>query len=192
MVENNNMNVREIFFTFFKIGALTLGGGYVMVSVFEDVFIEKGNYLTHNDFAEMMMVSQATPGPIGITAAAYIGYRLKKIKGLVASTVGMILPSTAVIILIAVFYDQFSSLDVIENIFNGIRPVVVGIIAAAAYRIGKKSCKNKTSILIALVAAIVLIFTPLSSLSIIIIAIFIGVLITFFSELDKEGNNKNG
>ena len=122
---------KELFCTFFKIGAFTFGGGYAMVALLEHEFVEEKRWLTREEFLDMVAIAESTPGPVAVNSAAYIGYKL-------ASTLAVCLPSFAVIYLISLFFDRFLQLTVVANAFKGIQACVIYLILSA----GIKMLKN--------------------------------------------------
>lgn len=117
----------ELFWTFFKIGLFTFGGGYAMIAVIEDACVEVKKWITHEEMLELIVIAESTPGPIAINCATYIGYRQKGVLGSVAATAGMVGPSLIIIYTISMFFNQFLEIAVIASAFQGIK-VGVGII----------------------------------------------------------------
>ena len=107
--------IRELFGTFFKIGAFTFGGGYAMVALLEHEFVEEKRWLTREEFLDMVAIAESTPGPVAVNSATYIGYKLAGVAGAAASTLAVCLPSFAVIYLISLFFDRFLQLTVVVN-----------------------------------------------------------------------------
>ena len=90
----------ELFFTFFKLGLFTFGGGYAMIPQIKDIVIEKKKWLTEEEMLEILAISESTPGPIAINTATFIGYRQKKVLGSILATLGVVLPSLIIIYII--------------------------------------------------------------------------------------------
>jgi len=84
---------RELFGTFFKIGAFTFGGGYAMVALLEHEFVEKKRWLTREEFLDMVAIAESTPGPVAVNSATYVGYKIEGAEGAAASTLAVCLPS---------------------------------------------------------------------------------------------------
>ena len=82
----------ELFLTFAKIGAFTFGGGYAMISLIEDICVEKKKWITHDEMMDITVIAESTPGPIAINCATYVGYKRKKFVGAIFATIGMVLP----------------------------------------------------------------------------------------------------
>ena len=130
--------IRELFGTFFKIGAFTFGGGYAMVALLEHEFVEEKRWLTREEFLDMVAIAESTPGPVAVNSATYIGYKLAGVAGAAASTLAVCLPSFGVIYLISLFFDRFLQLTVVANAFKGIQACVIYLILSA----GVKMLKN--------------------------------------------------
>ena len=103
---------KELFWTFFKIGAFTFGGGYAMVALLQNEFVEEKKWVTKEEFLDMVAIAESTPGPVAVNSVTYIGYKIEGAAGAAASTVAVCLPSFAVIYLISLFFDQFLRLSV--------------------------------------------------------------------------------
>lgn len=120
----------QLFWTFFKISFLGFGGGYVIVPLLE-AEISQNAWITQNEFADIVAVSQMTPGPIGINAATFIGIRTAGIFGGITASIGMILPSLILVIIVAHVMDRFKESRIMQSILQGIRPAVIGLIGFA-------------------------------------------------------------
>lgn len=132
------MRIWELFFTFMKIGVFTFGGGYAMLSVMEDACVVKKQWISHEEMMDITVIAEATPGPIAINCATFVGYRQAGILGAAAATVGVILPSFCIIFAVSLFLDQFLGIRWIANAFRGIRIGVGLLIADAAVRMMRK------------------------------------------------------
>ena len=128
----------ELFLSFAKIGLFTFGGGLAMLSLIERTCVEKKKWITHDEMLELTVLSEATPGSIAVNGATYVGYRQKGVWGAVCATVGVVLPSFAVILLIALFLDHFLSIVWVANAFKGIKAAVGLLILDAGIRMLKK------------------------------------------------------
>lgn len=117
----------ELFWTFFKIGLFTFGGGYAMIAVVEDTCVGQKKWITHEEMMELIVIAESTPGPIAINCATYVGYKEKGILGSAAATVGMVLPSLIIIYAISLFLNNFLEIGIVASAFRGIR-VGVGVI----------------------------------------------------------------
>ena len=128
------------FFTvFFRIGLFTIGGGYAMLPLIEAEVLEKRKWISKDDFLDLLAVAQTVPGVFAVNISINIGYRLRKLPGALACALGCVLPSFAIILLIALFFHRFEDNAAIAAIFKGIRPAVVALIAAPCVRLAKSA-----------------------------------------------------
>ena len=147
----------ELFLTFAKIGLFTFGGGYAMISLIENVCVEKKRWITHEDMMNVTVIAESTPGPIAVNCATFVGYRQKGIPGALAATLGVILPSFVILYAISVFLDSFLEIAWIASAFKGIRIAVGLLIADAAANMIRKTKKKPlpVAILVCAFAAMV-------------------------------------
>ena len=136
----------SLFLSMFKIGLFTFGGGYAMIGILEREFVEKKNWLSHDEFMDLIVIAESTPGPIAINCATYIGYKVGKGSGAVAATLGMVIPSFSIIYLISLFFNQFLSITWVSSAFRGIQACVVFLILSAGSKMLKKMKKTAFSI----------------------------------------------
>ena len=125
------MNVFTLYLLFAKIGLFTFGGGYAMIPLFQDELVTRHAFISPEEFANMVALAQVTPGPVGLNAATYIGYRQMGVPGALAGTLGVATPSLILVTLAAVFFLAFQKHKRIQDILYGIRPATLGLIAAA-------------------------------------------------------------
>ena len=123
-----------LFFTFFKIGLFTFGGGYAMIALLEEEFIQRRRWLDKDEFLDMTAIAESTPGPVAINSATYLGYKLAGVPGAAAATGAVCLPSFLIIYAISLFFEQFTQLTVIANAFKGIQVCVIYLIFSAGVR----------------------------------------------------------
>ena len=136
----------SLFASMFKIGLFTFGGGYAMISFLEREFVEKKSWLSHDEFMDLIVIAESTPGPIAINCATYIGYKVGKGSGAVVATLGMVIPSFSIIFIISLFFNQFLSLTWVSSAFRGIQSCVVFLILSAGLKMLKKMKKTAFSI----------------------------------------------
>lgn len=135
-----------LLFTFLKIGLFTFGGGYAMISLMENEFVERKKWLEHEEFMDLVVIAESTPGPIAINSATYIGYKSGGVLGSAAATIGVCLPSFVIIYLISQFFDQFMQLQPVAAAFKGIQVCVVYLIFSAGMKMLKKMEKTPLAI----------------------------------------------
>ena len=149
-----------LFFTFFKIGLFTFGGGYAMIALLEEEFIQRRKWLDKDEFLDMTAIAESTPGPVAINSATYLGYKLSKVPGAATATVAVCLPSFLIIYAISLFFEQFTQLTVIANAFKGIQVCVIYLIFSAGVRMLK--ALDKSPFATGVLAAVMLVMVGLS------------------------------
>ena len=149
-----------LFFTFFKIGLFTFGGGYAMIALLEEEFIQRRRWLDKDEFLDMAAIAESTPGPVAINSATYLGYKLAKVPGAATATVAVCLPSFLIIYAISLLFEQFTQLTVIANAFKGIQVCVIYLIFSAGVRMLK--ALDKSPFATGVLAAVMLVMVGLS------------------------------
>ncbi len=142
------MELWTLFTSFFKIGAFSFGGGYAMIPLIQREIVDRHSYLTLAQFSDIIAIAEMTPGPIAVNSATFVGYRVDGFLGAAVSTLGVVLPSFIVILLIAACFVRFQKHPAVQAFFGGIRPVVIALITLAAVAVGKISLLDAPSWLI--------------------------------------------
>ena len=153
-------SLETLFFTFFKIGLFTFGGGYAMIALLEEEFIQRRKWLDKDEFLDMTAIAESTPGPVAINSATYLGYKLAKVPGAATATVAVCLPSFLIIYAISLFFEQFTQLTVIANAFKGIQVCVIYLIFSAGVRMLK--ALDKSPFATGVLSAVMLVMVGLS------------------------------
>lgn len=123
----------QLFYTFFKIGLFGFGGGYAMLSMIQGEVVTRYDWLTPQEFTDIVAISQMTPGPIGINSATYVGFTATgSVWGSVVATLAVVLPSFILMLTISKFFLKYQKHPSVEAVFAGLRPAVVGLLASAA------------------------------------------------------------
>ena len=122
----------ELFWSFFQIGLFSIGGGYAAMPLIQNQVVDIHPWLTMTQFADIVTIAEMTPGPIAINAATFVGIRIVGLSGAVATTVGCVLPSCAIVMLLGFLYGRFRNRGIVQGILGGLRPAVVSMIASAA------------------------------------------------------------
>ncbi len=125
----------ELFWSFFQIGLFSIGGGYAAMPLIQHQVVELHPWLTLEQFSDIITISQMTPGPIAINSATFVGMRIAGVAGALVATVGCVLPSCIVSLLLAKLYLKYRSLDLIHGALGGLRPAVIALIASAGVTI---------------------------------------------------------
>lgn len=153
-------SLETLFFTFFKIGLFTFGGGYAMIALLEEEFIQRRKWLDKDEFLDMTAIAESTPGPVAINSATYLGYKLAKVPGAATATVAVCLPSFLIIYAISLFFEQFTQLTVIASAFKGIQVCVIYLIFSAGVQMLK--ALDKSPFATGVLAAVMLVMVGLS------------------------------
>lgn len=132
----------KLFFTMFKIGLFTFGGGYAMIAVIEREIVEKNSWISHEEYMDIIAIAESSPGPIAINTATFVGYKIQKVLGSIFATLGVVLPSFIIIYAISFFYEQFLALKYVGYAFRGIQACVSFIIISAGLKMFSKLKKN--------------------------------------------------
>lgn len=186
----------SLFLTFAKIGLFTFGGGYAMISVFEDICVEKKKWISHEDMMNITIIAESTPGPISINCATFVGYKQAGIWGAVFASIGMIVPSFCVIYVISIFLNNFLEIIVVANAFKGIKIAVGILILDVAIRMIKKMQKNIMSYAIVFSSTVFMLLINIfsldfSSINLMLIAAVIGIIIfSLFGNPEQKGGIK--
>lgn len=130
------MILLTLFLTFFKIGAFTFGGGYAMLPLIQEEVIAN-NWIGAKELVDFIAVSESTPGPFAINIATYIGGQMGGLLGSAAATLGVVMPSFIIILIVAKCFEKFKNSRTVKGLMSGLKPAVIGMIASAGISIGK-------------------------------------------------------
>lgn len=167
----------DIFLTFFKLSPITFGGGYAMIPVIQQEIVEKKRWLEEEEVADLFALSGSIPGAIAINTATFIGYRIAGIPGAVFATIGVMVPTFFIVVVLSIFYGFFHDHPKVEAAFEGIRSAVVALIVFAAYKIRKSAVVDKTTFAVAAAALILLLFLHMHPVFVIALGAAAGVLL---------------
>ena len=181
----------SLFLTMLKIGVFTFGGGYAMIALLENEFVAKKKWLEKDEFLDVAAIAEATPGPIAINAATYIGYKNAGIIGSIIATLGICIPSFVIIYAISLFFDEFLSLTLVAYAFKGIQICVVYLILTAGLKMLKQMKKTAFNIIIisiTLICMVVFSFfaVKFSTIFYILISGICGVVVYLLGKIRKE------
>ena len=138
----------SLFLTMMKIGLFTFGGGYAMIALIENEFVEKKKWLDKDEFLDVAAIAESTPGPIAINAATYIGYKNSGVIGSMIATLGICIPSFVIIYAISLFFDAFLSFTLVAYAFKGVQICVVYLILTAGLKMLKQIKKTTFNMII--------------------------------------------
>lgn len=139
----------QLFWSFFQIGLFSVGGGYAAMPLIQHQVVALHHWLTMGSFADIITISQMTPGPIAINSATFVGIQVAGIPGAITATIGCVFPSIVLMLLLGYLYGRYHNLKVIQGILNGLRPAVIALIAAAGVSIGIAAFWGEDSISLA-------------------------------------------
>ncbi|MBP6231250.1 MAG: chromate transporter [Paludibacteraceae bacterium] len=179
------VTIWQLFSTFLKIGAFTFGGGYAMLSIIEQEIVHKRKWLNKDEYTEMLALVQTAPGPISLNSAVFIGYKLGKWKGTIATALGVILPSFIIILGIAFAFVEISENPTVERIFKGIRPAVVALIAVPVMRMIQTSGITWKTAIIPIAAVVVIWVFGFSPIYVVVGAILLGLTVQLIQQRKK-------
>ena len=135
----------DMFITFAKVGVMTFGGGYAMINLLDNEFVERKKWLGSEEFMNLVTVAESTPGPIAINSATFIGYKVCGVLGSALATLGVVLPSFVIIYAISFVLRQFQELEAVRYAFFGIRAGVLALLVKALWTMYQKSPKGWVS-----------------------------------------------
>ena len=167
---------RELFVSFWKIGAFTIGGGYVMIPIMEREVVDRRGWLTQEEFMDNLSLSQAMPGVFAVNMATIIGRRLGGFRGVLCAVLGNVLMPIGLILLLAIFFRFFRDNIIVERIFMGLRPAVVALIAAPVFRMAKSANVTWSNCWIPVVAALLIWLLGVSPVWVILVALAGGLI----------------
>ena len=126
-----------LFYEFFKTGLFAVGGGLATLPFIYDMSARYPQWISIDDISNMIAISESTPGPMGVNMATYTGFTVGGVFGSLCATIGLVLPSLIIIVIIAGFLQRFQENKLVKHAFYGLRPAVAGLIAAAAFQVIK-------------------------------------------------------
>ncbi|MCR3921161.1 MAG: chromate transporter [Firmicutes bacterium] len=174
------MMILQLYLTFLKIGLFGIGGGYVMLSLIEREIIEVQGWLTLAEFVDILAIAEMTPGPISINAATFIGYTTAGFWGSAFATAGVITPSIILVLLVATLLKKFYQNKWVQAAFSGLRPAVISLIAGATIFVARTALIDISSILIALTAFALLVFTRLHPILVLLLSAVAGIFLNIY------------
>lgn len=173
----------DLFFTFLKIGTFTFGGGYAMIPFIQGEMVEKKKWITEEEMIDMIAIAESTPGVIAVNSATFVGYKIGKFWGSLLSTIGVVLPSLVVIIIVSLFFENFLEIEMVDYAFRGIRAGISVLIFTAALKFLKVAPKSALGLFLIALSFVTSIFiTGFRYLSVSLIAF--GAVIGLLSQME--------
>lgn len=167
----------DLYFTFFRIGGLTFGGGLTMLPMLKYELVEQRGWVQEDELLDYYAIGQCTPGIIAVNVSTFIGYKRKGIPGAIFSTLGMVSPSLIIVSVLAVFLEQFLASTVMAHAMAGIKAVVCALMLNTVVTLAKKSVINGLCAAVAAAAFVAAAFTPVPTVLLVILAGALGVIL---------------
>lgn len=171
----------QIFLTFAKIGSFTIGGGYAMIPLISDEIVKK-DWLPEEELPDIIALAQSAPGVLAVNMAIFTGYKIRGVKGSVAATLGSVLSSFLIILLIAMLFAGYKDNPVVVRIFKGIRPVVVSLILVPMINMARKGNKTWWAWTISALTLVMVAFLNFSPIYILLVVIVLATLYHLYKE----------
>lgn len=176
-----------LFFTFFKIGAFTFGGGYAMLELMKTELCSRKNWVSEEEILDYFAIAQCTPGVIAVNTATFVGKKVKGFWGAILATLGVVTPSVIIITIIAGFLKNFAEYEITQHIFGGIRVIVAVLVLNAVFTMGKSAIKDKICLALAIISCALSFVFDLSPIYFVIAGTLLGI----FIKRDKKGGKKS-
>lgn len=164
----------ELFYSFFKIGTFTIGGGYAMIPLMEQEIVDRRGWLSREEFLNQLALSQSMPGVLAVNMATGLGYRLRGLRGAFSAIAGNIVMPVLFIITLAMLFRHFRDNPFVERFFMGVRPAVVALIAAPVFRLAQSAKVTWATCWIPILAALLIWLFDVSPILVILAAIVLG------------------
>jgi chromate transporter len=125
------MILLKLFWSFFQIGLFSIGGGYAAMPIIQSQVVDINGWLSMSEFADVITISQMTPGPIAINSATFVGIRIAGLPGAIVATIGCVFPSCIIVLTLAYIYYKYRGISTVQGVLNGLRPAVIAMIGSA-------------------------------------------------------------
>ena len=176
----------DIFWSFFKVGTFTIGGGYAMIPLMQRELVEKHHWMSEEDFLDEVALSQAMPGVFAVNMASMTGNRLRGWRGAVTAIAGNVLMPVLFILLLAIFFRAFREVEVVERIFMGLRPCVVALIAAPVFTMARSAKVGLGNCWIPVASALLIWLLGVNPILIVLAAALGGYLYSLFAKRSQK------
>ena len=188
---------RSLFWTFFKIGLFTFGGGYAMLPLIESICVERRGWITHEEMLRITVLAESTPGPVAINCATYVGNRRGGFLGALAATLGVVLPSFGIILGISLLFRSFLEIPMVVNAFRGIKIAVSLLILQAGLKMLGRLEKKALPLTLFFGAAVAMLLINLfswrfSTIWLLLIAAVISFAACLLSQKQTAGKEEDG
>ena len=182
----------ELFWSFFKIGGMTFGGGLTMLPMLEHELVQKKEWVSEEELLDCYAIGQCTPGIIAVNTATFVGYKKNKISGGIFATLGMIFPSILIITIIAMFLKNFMDNIWFQHALQGVRGVVCALLCNTVINLCKKSLKNLFTELVFLAVLLLGFFTKIPTMILVLLAAAAGIIADLIKEKTEHLRRQEG
>ena len=182
----------ELFWSFFKIGGMTFGGGLTMLPMLEHELVQKKEWVSEEELLDCYAIGQCTPGIIAVNTATFVGYKKNKISGGIFATLGMIFPSILIITIIAMFLKNFMDNIWFQHALQGVRGVVCALLCNTVINLCKKSLKNHFTELVFLAILLLGFFTKIPTIILVLLAAAAGIIADLIKEKTEHLRKQEG
>lgn len=172
----------DLFWSFFKVGTFTIGGGYAMIPLMQRELVDRRKWISEEEFIDEVALSQTLPGVFAVNMASMVGYRRARVGGSVAAVLGNIMMPIVFILLLAIFFRSFRDNVYVSRIFMGLRPAVVALIAAPVFRMAKTAKVSWRNVWIPVVAALLIWLCGVNPIFVVLAAFAGGLLYSLFNK----------
>ena len=179
----------ELFIVFFKLGAFTIGGGIAMLPLLQNELINDKKWFTEEEFLDAVAVCQGLPGVVAINMATYVGHKRHGFLGSLVATIGVILPSFVIILIIAEFLNGIGPNSCVKGAMAGFRAAALGLVLVSVFQLGSTVFKDKKAIIPAVIAFCAIVFLKINTAYVILAFLLYGVIRAFV--LNKKINKNN-
>ena len=190
------MNVLlELFIVFFKLGAFTIGGGIAMLPLLQNTLIEEKKWFTKEEFVDIVAVCQSLPGVVAVNMATYVGFKKKGLIGSIVSTLGVIIPSFVLILIIARGITALGDSGVVMGAMAGLRAAALGMVAVALIQLAPSALRNKWAILAAVTAFVLIAILKVNTAYVILLFAVLGITVTLINSrkaISAAANDEEG
>ncbi len=180
----------ELFKIFFKIGGLTFGGGYAMIPIIEREIIDNKKWIDEEMMLDIIAIAESTPGVLAVNCATFTGYKVAGVLGSLMATLGVIIPSFLIIVLISLIFPLIIKNQYVSYVFDGIKAGIVVLIFEAGIKLSKSVEKNVFNIILFLFALSVALFTEINVIYVLLVCAIIGICFTVFNVKNLKEEEK--
>ena len=181
----------ELFWVFFKLGALTVGGGIAMLPILQNSLIYEKKWFTEEEFVDAVAVCQGLPGVIAVNMATYVGYKKKGLAGSLVSTFAVVTPSFVMILIIAKFISSISDNPYVAGAMAGLRVAALGLVVVAVIQLAPAAVKSKWAALAAVLAFVLIAVLNINTAYVILLFIVLGIVATFIGSGKSSSEAKD-